>query len=251
MMDVSTGHHHPGHRRSPERTQQSGGAVLSVAAGDKHGIMSELTEPAMPDGGERRDVGGSEAASAPPSGDAGDQTLDELFAAGDERALAGAYERWSGLVYGLAARALGSGADAEDVTQQVFISAWTGRAGFHPERGSLGAWITGITRHRIADALTRIRREQRLRDALAQFSRSEESTDRGFEGDSTSRVSLLRELAQFDQPQRWILELAFFGDLTHTQIAERTGLPLGTVKSHIRRSLQRLRTRLEVDDVAL
>ncbi len=191
---------------------------------------------------------GSSEAGSEPEGSAGEQVLAELFAAGDERALAWAYERWAGLVYGLAARALGSGTDAEDVTQQVFISAWTGRAGFRPGRGSLGAWIVGITRHRIADALSRIRREQRLREALAELARAapEEAGS-----DTTSRVVLLTELAHFDQPQRRIMELAFFDDLTHTQIAERTGLPLGTVKSHIRRSLQRLRARLEVDDVAL
>ena len=182
------------------------------------------------------------------SDESGEPSLDELFVAGDERALAWAYERWSSLVYGLAARALGSGTDAEDVTQQVFISAWTGRAGFRPEKGSLGAWITGITRHRISDALTRIRREQRLRDALSEMART---ADEGFETGTARRVLLLGELSRFEQPQRKIMELAFFGDLTHTQIAERTGLPLGTVKSHIRRSLQRLRTRLEVDDAAL
>jgi RNA polymerase sigma-70 factor (ECF subfamily) len=193
-------------------------------------------------------VSGSEVAGAVPDGGAGEHTLDELFAAGDEQALAWAYEKWAGLVHGLAARALGSGTDAEDVTQQVFISAWNGRSGFRPDRGSLGAWITGITRHRIADALTRIRREQRLREALADAARS---VAEGVESDATSRVVLLTELAQFEQPQRRIMELAFFDDLTHIQIAEHTGLPLGTVKSHIRRSLQRLRTRLEVDDVAL
>lgn len=179
-----------------------------------------------------------------------DATVGHRFAAGDDRALAWAYERWGALVHGLAVRALGHGADAEDVTQQVFISAWTGRSGYRPDAGPLPAWLVGITRHRISDALARRAREARLTDAAAIHAvgvRDEPS----FAAHAESRVVLLDELAKIGQPQRGIMELAFFHDLTHDQIAQRTGLPLGTVKSHIRRSLARLRTRLEVDGAAL
>jgi RNA polymerase sigma-70 factor (ECF subfamily) len=177
-----------------------------------------------------------------------DTELGELFAAGDERALAWAYERLAGLVHGLAVRALGPGEDAEDVTQQVFISAWRTRAGYLPEKGPLAAWIVGITRHRVSDALAKARRDQRLTQAVAA---TEPPAMQSFDGSATNRVVLLAELARIGQPQRGIMELAFFEDLTHEQIAQRTGLPLGTIKSHIRRTLHRLRDRLEVEGAAL
>jgi RNA polymerase sigma factor (sigma-70 family) len=190
---------------------------------------------------------GDETAPAGPALEVGEQELAERFLAGDERALAWLYERTAGLVLGLASRALGPGADAEDVTQQVFISAWNGREGYRPGRGTLAGWIIGITRHRIADALARNRRDQRLTEAAASVVPVRVQS---FEAMATNRLVLLAELARIDEPQRKIMELAFFADLTHTQIAERTGLPLGTVKSHIRQTLQRLRVRLEVEGAA-
>jgi len=180
--------------------------------------------------------------------DPDDEAVGRLFAAGDERALAWIYERTASLVHGLARRALGPGADAEDVTQQVFISAWNGRSGYRPDKGPLAAWIVGITRHRIADALERARRERRVAAAAATL---EPIAPEPFDGRATNRLVLLDELARIGDPQRAIMELAFFADLTHEQIAARTGIPLGTVKSHIRRTLLRLRDRLEVEGAAL
>ena len=171
------------------------------------------------------------------------------FAAGDEQALALAYERWGGLVHGIAVRALGSVADAEDVTQQVFVSAWTGRAGYRSSAGPLPAWLVGITRHRIADAFARRKRDERERLAVATMPDPQAVPTSGTGPED--RLVLLDELARIGEPQRGIMELAFFHDLTHEQIAARTGLPLGTVKSHIRRTLVRLRTRLEVNGAAL
>ncbi len=152
-------------------------------------------------------------------------------------------------MHGLASRALGGGADAEDVTQQVFISAWNTRSGYDPEKGPLVGWLVGITRHRVADALAKARRDLRLTQAAASTAAPE--SVQSFDGTATNRVVLLDELAKIGQPQRGIMELAFFQDLTHEQIAERTGIPLGTVKSHIRRTLHRLRDRLEVEGAAL
>jgi RNA polymerase sigma factor (sigma-70 family) len=178
-----------------------------------------------------------------------DAEVGRLFASGDERALAWAYERWAGLVHGIATRALGSSTDAEDVTQQVFVSAWTGRGRYRPADGPLPAWLVGITRHRIADAFARRQREARARAAALGVVEAEPRT--AFDPHAEDRVVLLEELARIGEPQRGIMELAFFHDMTHEQISQRTGLPLGTVKSHIRRTLVRLRTRLEVDGAAL
>jgi RNA polymerase sigma factor (sigma-70 family) len=176
-----------------------------------------------------------------------DDEVARRFAAGDEQALAWAYERWAGQLHGLAVRAFGPGPDAEDVTQQTFVAAWTGRGGYSPARGPLPAWLHGICRHKIADTWARLDRQRRVFQAAAADALPPAAP---LDGAVADRVLLRRELDRIGQPQRGILELAFFADLTHAQIAARTGLPLGTVKSHIKRTLERLRTRLEVDGAA-
>ena len=181
-----------------------------------------------------------------------DAEVGRRFAAGDEQALAWAYERFAGQIHGMAVRAFGPGPDAEDVTQQVFVSAWTGCAGYRPEQGPLPAWLVGVCRHKIADTWARRDRQRRAAEAAITEARwAPEATGLQVDTAVADRVLLLGELEQLGQPQRGIIELAFFEDLTHTQIADRTGLPLGTVKSHIRRTLERLRSRLEVDGAAL
>ncbi|WP_308127927.1 RNA polymerase sigma factor [Modestobacter italicus] len=187
----------------------------------------------------------------PPEPD--DAEVARLFRAGDERALAWAYERWAGQVHGMAVRAFGPGPDAEDVTQQTFISAWTGRERYSPAQGPLPAWLVGVCRHKIADSWARRERQRRQTEAATADARSRPGSTQpdAVDGMVADRVLLLGELNRIGQPQRTIIELAFFDDLTHTQIAARTGIPLGTVKSHIRRTLERLRTRLEADGAAL
>jgi RNA polymerase sigma factor (sigma-70 family) len=189
----------------------------------------------------------------PVSAEPDDQEVGRLFARGEEGALALAYQRWAGQVHGMAVRAFGPGPDAEDVTQQVFVSAWTGRAGYRPDSGPLPAWLVGITRHKIADTWARRERQRRESEAALSDARAGSAgrVTPGVDTQVADRVLVLDELDLIGQPQRGILELAFFEDLTHAQIAERTGIPLGTVKSHIRRTLERLRTRLEVDGAAL
>ncbi|MCL6732376.1 sigma-70 family RNA polymerase sigma factor [Streptomyces neyagawaensis] len=183
---------------------------------------------------------------APP---AADDELARGLAAGDETCLAVAYERWSALVHALARRSLGDTAEAEDVTQQVFLGVWRGRHGYRAERGAVGAWIVGITRRRIADALSARTRRADLAASAGTALALAGRPGRGKDPEAVlDRVLIRSELARLPAPQRRVLHLAFFEDLTQTQIAERTGLPLGTVKSHTRRGLRRLQGRLTEND---
>ncbi|GAA2477313.1 sigma-70 family RNA polymerase sigma factor [Streptomyces thermolineatus] len=176
-----------------------------------------------------------------------DEELAAGFARGDESCLAEAYRRWGTLVHTIASRSLGDPTEAEDVTQQVFVGAWHGRSGFAPDRGSLAGWLVGITRRKVADALAARARRARQAEQAGQAAAAAPGSGDPLCDLVVDRVLVLDELSALPEPQQQILRLAFYDDLTQAQIAQRLGLPLGTVKSHVRRSLERLRRRLEVD----
>ncbi|KOG43727.1 sigma-70 family RNA polymerase sigma factor [Streptomyces resistomycificus] len=170
-----------------------------------------------------------------------DEELARGLTSGDEACLEAAYRRWSSLVHTLAQRSLGDAKEAEDVTQQVFLGVWRGRAGYRPERGTPAGWIVGITKRKIADALSaRSRRTELVTSAGSALLLAD--PDRGRPEAAVDRVLVRSALAGLPQPQQRVLRLTFYEDLSQTQIAERTGWPLGTVKSHARRGLLRLRT---------
>ena len=172
-----------------------------------------------------------------------DAAMVSAFSRGDEAALASVYARWSPLVYTLALRSLGDVGDAEDVTQKTFVAAWTGRAAFDPTRARISSWLVGIARNKIADTHEARARIRRLREELSARARPGDLVAE--EVDLADTLLVADELARLEPDAQRVMRYAFFDDLTHREIADRLELPLGTVKSHIRRSLQRMRTRLE------
>lgn len=175
------------------------------------------------------------------------EALSRAFTAGDPESLRGVYERFSPLVFTLALRAVQNRQDAEDITQQVFVAAWRSRASFDSERAALGPWIVGITRNKIHDLYDLRTRTRRSESAVAEATYVEPLAA-DTEDSVLDRVLMLDAFERLGSPQKEILELAFYEDLTHASIAERMNLPLGTVKSHINRSLRKLRESMAVSD---
>jgi RNA polymerase sigma factor (sigma-70 family) len=180
--------------------------------------------------------------------EAHERELSDRFRNGDERALEEIYRRWSPVVFTMALRFVGDRGDAEDVTQKAFVSAWTSRRSYDPAKAKLSTWLIAITRRRIADTLEARARVRALQQELQRFTAPEDVV--GAEIDLGDRLLLADEIDRLEPDARRVVRLAFYDDLTHEQISERLGMPLGTVKSHIRRSLTRLRSRLEVGHVA-
>jgi len=168
------------------------------------------------------------------------------MAAGDEAALGELYDTTLGKVYGLALRITGQPEAAEDVVVEVYHQAWRQAAQYQPDRGRPLTWLLAMTRSRALDQL-------RSRDRAAVH--PEPETLAGpvtrAEGDpidvllTVERAGALHSaLARLSPIQRQLLALAFYRDLTHQEIAEQARLPLGTVKTHLRKALLRLKADL-------
>jgi RNA polymerase sigma factor (sigma-70 family) len=168
------------------------------------------------------------------------------FASG-EAELREVYDAYGSLVYGVCRRTL-DGDSAKDVTQEVFVSAWRGRDQFDPERGALGAWLVGITKRRVID---HVRRERRHDDRRADDTPASIPLAAPVDGTTPDvdriahRMIVADALRQLPERARHVIGLAYIDDLTHQEIAEQTGIPLGTVKSDIRRGLARIRSLIE------
>ena len=173
----------------------------------------------------------------------------------DERALEQLYARYSGPLYSLAFQVTRSERFAQDVVQEVFIAVWKDAARFDPTRGNVGPWLFSLARHKAIDL---VRREQTVRKRTADVDLDFEVADDDVDHEAWLNVRRERvhaAIAQLTETQRTALELAFFGGLTHVEVAERLGIPLGTAKTRIRSALLRLRDVLreyhaETDEVA-
>lgn len=159
---------------------------------------------------------------------------------GDHDALAALYRRHAALVHTLALRAMRDHHEAEDVTQRVFVGAWRSRHTIDPRRGSAAGWLVGITRNVVADQMAQRARTARVLRAVSSDS-SPPDAQAGLDASVAERLLIAQALADLGEPRASVLRLAFGDDLTHQQIAGRLGLPLGTVKSHLRRGLLQLR----------
>jgi RNA polymerase sigma factor (sigma-70 family) len=168
-----------------------------------------------------------------------DEALLAQMARGVEPALAELYDRFGRIAYGLAVRVLRDQALAEDAVQDAFLGAWRTAAGFDPKRGTASTWLMTLVHRRAVDL---VRREDRRRTDLLDDApiASGETTDEQAEI-REERRRVQGALGRLPPDQREALELAYYGGLTQSELAERLGVPLGTVKSRMFAGLSKLR----------
>jgi len=177
------------------------------------------------------------ATNQPPLSTLDDASLLALLQRGDEGAMASLFDRYSKVVYSVALRVLRDPASAEDVLQEIFMQIWRNPDGFIATRGSLGGWLAVVSRNRSIDALRRKRPTESVDDMAlpSNYNLAAEAERNSLMEKARGVIHLL------PMEQRKTLEMAFFDGLTHSEIAEMTGDPLGTVKTRIRSALTTLR----------
>ena len=166
-----------------------------------------------------------------------DARLLAQIAKGDAAAMATLYDRYSKIVYAVSLRVLRDPASAEDVLQEIYMQIWRSPASFVAARGSLGGWLAVVARNRSIDTLRRRRPTEAVEDVILVA-----KCDLAAEAERNTMIERARAVLQtMPSEQRKTLEMAFFDGLTHAEIAEMTGDPLGTVKTRIRSALLTLR----------
>ena len=181
-----------------------------------------------------------------------DEDLMGLVRGGNSQAFEMVYERHSGVAFSLAYRMVGSRSAAEDVVQEAFLSIWRSGARYERTRGSVRTWVLGIVHHRAIDALRRSTVHDKRR-----------ASDEGIEERFEARERTDTEVARRDEArtvrsamdtlpseQCQVIELAYFGGFTHTEIADMLQTPIGTVKGRMRLGLEKMRNQLQLAEVS-
>jgi RNA polymerase sigma-70 factor (ECF subfamily) len=173
-------------------------------------------------------------------------SLISRIADGDESAFATLYGRLSSSLYGMAYRMMNDAKEAEDVLQEGFTYIWRRAGSYDPKRSTAFAWAVMIVRNKAIDRLRVRQRGERLRERAEQSLIPQRDESSAEEPAFRERSAIVRSaLQQIPREQREALELAFFGGMTHEEIADRLTTPLGTIKARIRRGLLKLRESLQ------
>lgn len=174
-----------------------------------------------------------------------DEALVALVARGDESALAELYDRVGRVAYGLAFRVLRDDRLAEDAVQEAFLGVWRTAAGYRAERAKASTWILTLVHRRAVDLVRREerRRAEPLDDEMRDIATSGSAADAAWLDFERERVQ--GALKRLPDPQREAIELAYYGGFSQSELAERLGMPLGTIKSRMFAGLARLRELLD------
>lgn len=169
--------------------------------------------------------------------------------AGEPEALAELYDRYSGMLLGLARRVVGTTAEAEEVLQECFLQVWNQASRYDPARSSVSTWLVLITRSRAIDRLRGRKVVDKAVTAIKQQKPDTHTSPKGV-GDvlmQERRKRLHSEMQKLPDEQREVLELAFYRGMTQREISEQTGVPLGTVKTRTLLAMRKLRKALQDD----
>jgi len=170
-----------------------------------------------------------------------DFALVSALRSGDQNAMARLYDKYSSIVYAVALRVLGDTAIAEDILQDVFMQLWNNPGVFDSSRGNLAGWLSVIARNRAIDKLRKRKPETDIEDVVVSV-----HPDLAAEAERSRAMQKVRgTLGTMPEAQRTALEMAYFEGLTHSEIAAKTGEPLGTIKTRIRAGLSALRKAFE------
>src|SRR5215208_6751163 len=170
-----------------------------------------------------------------------------------ERSISTLYERYSRTVFGVGLKILGDRSLAEELVQEVFLKVWRSAHTFDPSRGSFSTWLYRVTRSVALDLhRKRAHRVRQVPDGDPHIAATKDASDDPQEVVDESWLSwrVSRALEVLDAPHREVIDLAYFGGFSQREISERTGVPLGTVKTRTASAYQRLRKELVVQDAS-